>query len=57
MVVGRDLAAAVGVLLIVAGGWSVIGTVVIPRRIRSRLIRSTPTSRAIGYWPPRHPFC
>ena len=39
MVVGRDLAAAVGVLLIVAGGWSVIGTVVIPRRIRSRLIR------------------
>jgi hypothetical protein len=39
MVVGRDLAAAVGVLLIVAGGWSVIGTLVIPRRIRSRLIR------------------
>src|SRR5580658_1600731 len=39
MVVGRDLAAALGVLLIVAAGWSVIGTVVIPRRIRSRLTR------------------
>jgi hypothetical protein len=40
MVVGRDLAAAVGALLIVAAGWSVIGTVVVPRRIRSRLIRA-----------------
>ena len=40
MVVGRDLAAALGVFLIVAAGWSVIGTVVIPRRIRSRLTRA-----------------
>jgi hypothetical protein len=40
MVVGRDMAAAVGALLIVAAGWSVIGTVVVPRRIRSRLIRA-----------------
>jgi hypothetical protein len=35
MVVGRDLAAAVGALLIVVTGWSVIGTLVVPRRIRS----------------------
>jgi hypothetical protein len=40
MGVGRDLAAAVGVLLIVVAGWSVIGTIVVPRRIRSRLIRA-----------------
>src|ERR1017187_1766597 len=40
MDVGRDLAAATGVLLIVATGWSVIGTVVVPRRIRSRLPRA-----------------
>ena len=39
MTLGRDLAAAIGVLLIVVAGWSVIGTVVVPRRIRSRLIR------------------
>ncbi len=40
MVVGRDLGAAVGVLLIIVAGWSVIGTVVVPRRIRSRLTRA-----------------
>src|SRR5271156_5389367 len=40
MVVGRDLAAVVGGLLIVAAGWSVVGTLVVPRRIRSRLPRS-----------------
>src|ERR1700734_3552502 len=40
MVVGRDLAAVVGALLIVAAGWSVIGTVIVPRRIRSRLTRA-----------------
>src|ERR1039458_4019471 len=40
MVVGRDLAAAVGALLIVVAGWSVIGTVIVPRRIRSRLARA-----------------
>ncbi len=40
MAVGRDVAAVVGVLLIVAAAWSVIGTVVVPRRIRSRLTRS-----------------
>jgi hypothetical protein len=39
MLLSRDLAAAVGVLLIIVAGWSVIGTVVVPRRIRSRLIR------------------
>src|ERR1700683_4308580 len=40
MVVGRDLAAAVGALLIVIAGWSVIGTIIVPRRIRSRLARA-----------------
>jgi hypothetical protein len=39
MVVSRYVAAAVGVLLIIAAGWSVIGTVVVPRRIRSWLPR------------------
>jgi hypothetical protein len=39
MVVGRDLAAAVGAFLIIAAGWSVIGTLVVPRRILSRLAR------------------
>ena len=39
MLLGRDLAAVVGVLLIIVAAWSVIGTVVVPRRIRSRLIR------------------
>jgi hypothetical protein len=40
MVVGRDLAAAVGAFLVIATGWSVIGTLVVPRRIRSRLSRA-----------------
>jgi hypothetical protein len=44
MVVGRDLAAVVGALLILATGWSVIGTVVVPRRIRSRLPRAVATA-------------
>src|SRR5271170_3380105 len=39
MFVGRDLAAVVGALLILFGAWSVIGTVVVPRRIRSWLTR------------------
>jgi hypothetical protein len=39
MGVGRDLAAAAGALLIVTTGWSVLGTLVVPRRIRSRLPR------------------
>jgi hypothetical protein len=40
MGIGRDLAAVVGVLLIALAGWSVIGTVVVPRRVRNRLTRS-----------------
>jgi len=36
----RDLAAVAGALLILVNGWSVIGTVVVPRRIRSRLPRA-----------------
>jgi hypothetical protein len=39
MVLGRDLAAAAGALLILVTGWSVIGTIVVPRRIRSLLPR------------------
>ncbi len=44
MEVGRDLAASVGALLIIAAGWSVIGTVVVPRRIRSPLTRAVARS-------------
>jgi hypothetical protein len=40
MVLVRDLAGVVGALLILANAWSVIGTVVVPRRIRSRLTRA-----------------
>jgi hypothetical protein len=40
MGVVRDLLAAVGVVLIVTTGWSVLGTVVVPRRIRSPLPRA-----------------
>lgn len=36
----RDLAAVVGGLLIVSTGWSVIATVVVPRRVRSRIPRA-----------------
>jgi hypothetical protein len=49
MDVGRDLAAAVGALLIVAAGWSVIGTVVVPRRIRSWLTRAVATAVDAGF--------
>jgi hypothetical protein len=37
--VWRDVAAAIGVVVIIAGGWSVIGTVIVPRRIRSWMAR------------------
>jgi hypothetical protein len=40
MVVGRDVAAAVGILMIWVAGRSVIATVVVPRRIRSGLTRA-----------------
>jgi hypothetical protein len=40
MVVGRDFAAAFGILLIWVAGRSVIATVVVPRRIRSGLTRA-----------------
>ncbi len=40
MAFGRDLAALVGAIVILATGWSVIGTVVVPRRIRSPLTRA-----------------
>jgi len=36
----RDLASAAGAVLIVATIWSVIGTVVVPRRVRSRIPRA-----------------
>jgi hypothetical protein len=40
MGVVHDLALVVGVLLIVVTGWSVLGTVVVPRRIRSKIPRA-----------------
>ncbi len=40
MVIGRDLAGVIGALLVIAAGWSVIGTLVVPRRIRSWLTRA-----------------
>jgi hypothetical protein len=49
MVVGRDGAAAVGVLLIAVAGSSVIGTVVVPRRIRSRLARAVGASVDVAF--------
>ena len=39
MTVGRDLGAAVGAVLVVVTAWSVLGTVVVPRRVHSRLAR------------------
>jgi hypothetical protein len=44
MTVVRDLAAVVGVLLIVLTGWSVIGTLVVPRRVYSRPVRAVAIS-------------
>jgi hypothetical protein len=49
MQVGRDLAAVVGVFLIVAAGWSVIGTVVVPRRIRTRLARAVAVTVDVAF--------
>jgi hypothetical protein len=40
VIVGRDVAAAVGILMIWVAGRSVIATVVVPRRIRSGLARA-----------------
>jgi hypothetical protein len=40
----RDVAGVVGVLLIATAGWSVIATVVVPRRIRSWLTRGVALS-------------
>ena len=46
MIFARDLAAVGGALLILSTGWSVIGTVIVPRRIRSRLPRAV--ARAVN---------
>jgi hypothetical protein len=40
MGLGRNLAAVLGGVLIVVTGWSVLGTVVVPRRVRSRIPRA-----------------
>lgn len=40
MVVGRDVAAGVGAVLVLAAGWSVLGTIVVPRRVRSWFTRA-----------------
>jgi hypothetical protein len=39
MVIGRDLAAVIGGFLVLAAGWSVIGTIIVPRRVHSRISR------------------
>lgn len=44
MAVVRDLAAAVGALLVVAAGWSVLGTIVVPRRVKSIFSRTVATA-------------
>ncbi|HMK98658.1 MAG TPA: hypothetical protein VK428_00565 [Acidimicrobiales bacterium] len=44
MSTGRDLAAVAGGLLVVATAWSVIVTVVVPRRVRSRIARMVPNA-------------
>jgi hypothetical protein len=49
MVVGRDLAAAIGVFVIVGAGWSLIGTVVVPRRIRSWLTGAVGAAVDVGF--------
>ncbi len=49
MVVGRYLAATVGLFLIAVGAWSVIGTVVVPRRVRSRLIRALAVAVGVAF--------
>ena len=35
----RVLAGVIGALIVLATGWSVLGTLVVPRRIRSRIPR------------------
>src|ERR1700678_2976543 len=35
----RVIAAVIGAAIVVAAGWSVVGTVVVPRRLRSRITR------------------
>jgi hypothetical protein len=44
MDVGRDLAAVIGGFLVFASFWSVIGTIVVPRRVHSRITRYVATS-------------
>jgi hypothetical protein len=39
MTVARDAAAAAGAVLVLAAGWSVLGTLVVPRRVRSWFTR------------------
>lgn len=39
MELGRSLAAALGALMVIVDAWSVVGTVVVPRRVRSTLTR------------------
>ena len=39
MEVGRDIAAAIGGVLVLAAGWSVIATLIMPRRVHNRISR------------------
>src|SRR5580658_4605643 len=49
MVVARALAAVLGAVLVVFAGWSVIGAVVVPRRVRSPLTRLVALSVRRGF--------
>lgn len=49
MVVVRALAAALGAVLVIFAGWSVIGTLVVPRRVRSALTRLVAVSVRHGF--------
>ena len=49
MVVVRVIAAALGAVLVMFTGWSVIGTLVVPRRVRSALTRLVAVSVRRGF--------
>jgi hypothetical protein len=49
MSVARALAAGVGAVIVIFAGWSVIGTLVVPRRVRSALTRLVAVSVRRGF--------
>ena len=45
----RDVGAVLGALAVIAGAWSVIGTIVVPRRIRSRITKMVARAVDAGF--------